>query len=236
MLILISSINSNLKPSFYFQIYYQADGSEEEELEVVPAWCTQHSLFFLEMYTWYSIRMAAFNPAGDGPFTPPFRVRTHQGPPGPVSNISFYDITMTSLKLKWVKPSKPNGEIAHYLVTYETVLEQGGGQSGEDQVISKQVRQKVSCCSLLVENLEEETSYSFSVRAKNTLLSEVGPAVWQNVSTGPQFGSPKSPKDLTLVKMYASVLFKWVNDEKSKITGYYIEAKRKGKLLAFFYF
>jgi protein sidekick len=108
------------------------------------------------------------------------------------------------------------------------VLEQGGGQSGEDQVISKQVRQKVSCCSLLVENLEEETSYSFSVRAKNTVLSEVGPAVWQNVSTGPQFGSPKSPKDLDLLKMYASVLFKWTNDEKSKITGYYIEAKRKG--------
>jgi len=205
---------------------------EEEELDVVPAWTTKHSLFFLEMYTWYSVRMAAFNPAGDGPFTAPVRVRTHQGPPGPVSNISFYDITMTSLRVTWMKPVRPNGEIAHYLVTYETVLEQGGGPSGDDQVISKQVRQKVSCCSLMVENLEEETRYSFSVRAKNTILAEVGPAEWKNVSTGPQFGSPKTPKHLRLVKMYAAVLLKWTNEEKSKVVGYYVEAKRQGKLLA----
>lgn len=210
------------------QLYYKAEGFEEE-LDVVPAWCTKHSLFFLEMYTWYSVRMAAFNPAGDGPFTSPFRVRTHQGQPGPVANISFHDITMTSLRLTWNKPVRPNGEIAHYLVTYETVLEQGGGLSGEDQVISKQVRQKVSCCSLLVENLEEETRYSFSVRAKNAILGEVGPPEWKNVSTGPQFGSPKSPKDLRLHKMYAAVLLKWTNDEASRISGYYIEARRRGK-------
>ncbi|ODM95509.1 Protein sidekick [Orchesella cincta] len=212
-----------------YKIYYQANSSqsEEEELEVVPAWCTSHSLFFLEMYTLYTIRMAAFNPAGDGPFTPPVKIRTEQGPPGPVSNISFYDITMTSLKLSWERPAKPNGEIAHYLVTYETVLEGGIGNSAEDRVISKQVRQKVSCCSLLVENLEEETSYTFSVRAKNAELNEVGPALWKNVSTGPQPGSPKSIRDLSLVKMFSSVLFKWSNDEKSKISGYYIEAKRR---------
>lgn len=213
-----------------YKIYYQAsENSSEEELEVVPAWCTSHSLFFLEMYTTYTIRMAAFNPAGDGPFTPAVKVRTEQGAPGPVSNISFYDITMTSLKLSWEKPTKPNGVIAHYLVTYETVLEGGIGNSAEDRVISKQVRQKVSCCSLLVENLEEETSYTFSVRAKNAELNEVGPAVWKNVSTGPQPGSPKSIRDLQLLKMFSSVSFKWSNDEKSKILGYYIEAKRRGK-------
>lgn len=179
----------------------------------------------------YSIRMAAFNPAGDGPFSPAFTAKTKQGAPGAVSNISFYDITMTSLKLTWEKPSKPNGEISHYLVTYETVLEAGGnGNSGEDRIISKQVRQKVSCCSLLVENLEEETSYAFSVRAKNSVLNVVGPAVWKNVTTGPQFGSPKSVRDLTLVKMFSSVLFKWQNEPKSKIHGYYFEAKRRGML------
>lgn len=181
------------------------------------------------MFSEYSIRMAAFNPAGDGPSTHPIIVKTEQGPPGPVSNITFYDITMTSLKLSWEKPSKPNGEISHYLVTYETVLE-SSGHSGEDHVISKQVRQKVSCCSLLVENLEEETSYTFSVRAKNIVLNEVGPPAWKNVTTGPQSGSPKSIRDLSLGKMFSSVQFKWTNDEKSKIQGYYFEAKRKGLL------
>lgn len=140
---------------------------------------------------------------------------------------------MTSLKLSWEKPTKPNGEITHYLVTYETVVE-ASGNSGEDHVISKQVRQKVSCCSLLVENLEEETSYTFSVRGKNSILNEVGPPIWKNVTTGPQPGSPKSIRDLSLGKMFSSVQFKWANDEKSKIQGYYFEAKRRGNYLYFF--
>ncbi|XP_035707340.1 protein sidekick isoform X3 [Folsomia candida] len=213
-----------------YKIYYQTNSTSshtsEEELEVVPAWTTSHTLFFLEMFSEYSIRMSAFNPAGDGPSTPIFLVKTEQGPPGPISNITFYDITMTSLKLSWEKPTKPNGEITHYLVTYETVVE-ASGNSGEDHVISKQVRQKVSCCSLLVENLEEETSYTFSVRGKNSILNEVGPPIWKNVTTGPQPGSPKSIRDLSLGKMFSSVQFKWANDEKSKIQGYYFEAKRR---------
>jgi len=113
-----------------YKIYYQTNSSSshtsEEELEVVPAWTTSHTLYFLEMFSKYSIRMAAFNPAGDGPSTHSVIVTTEQGPPGRISNITFYDITMTSLKLSWEKPVKPNGEISHYLVTYETVLESSG--------------------------------------------------------------------------------------------------------------
>ncbi|CAG7730812.1 unnamed protein product, partial [Allacma fusca] len=205
-----------------YKIFYRSNSSEEEELEVVPAWCSTHILLFLDMYYWYTVRVAAFNPAGDGPVSPGLKIRTLQGPPGPVSNISFHDITMNSLKLLWERPAKPNGEIAHYLVTYET-----GSEQSDTGVISKQVRQKVSCCSLLIENLEEETKYRFSVRAKNVILNELGPLVWKNISTGPQQGSPKSPKDLYLVKMFSSVQLRWTNDEKSNIQGYYIEAKRR---------
>lgn len=39
----------------------------EEEIEVVPASTTSHSLVFLDKFTEYRIQILAFNPAGDGP-------------------------------------------------------------------------------------------------------------------------------------------------------------------------
>jgi len=51
---------------------------QEEEIEVVPATCLAHSLVFLDKYTEYRIQVLAFNPAGDGPRSPPITVRTKQ--------------------------------------------------------------------------------------------------------------------------------------------------------------
>jgi len=53
----------------------------EEELEVVPATSTSHSLVFLDKYTQYQIAILAFNPAGDGPRSQPVTVRTLQVSP-----------------------------------------------------------------------------------------------------------------------------------------------------------
>ena len=81
---------------------------------------TSHSLIFLDMYTNYTISIIAFNPAGEGPESESVNVRTLQGIPGPPANLKFSDITMTSLKVSWEQPEKPNGEILGYIVSYET--------------------------------------------------------------------------------------------------------------------
>ena len=47
-------------------------------------------------------------------------VRTLQGVPGPPSNLTFSEITMSSLKISWNRPLSPNGEILGYIVEYET--------------------------------------------------------------------------------------------------------------------
>lgn len=54
------------------------DHKIEEELEVVPATYTAHSLVFLDKYTKYRIQILAFNPAGDGPRSKPITVKTLQ--------------------------------------------------------------------------------------------------------------------------------------------------------------
>lgn len=93
---------------------------------------------------------------------------------------------------------------------------------------SKQVKQKVSNTTLRVQNLEEEVTYTFTVRAQTI---DYGPAVSENVTTGPQDGSPVAPRDLILSKTMTSVEMHWVNGPSGRgpILGYLIEAKKRGK-------
>lgn len=92
----------------------------EEEIEVIPAAQTSHSLVFLDKYTEYRIQILAFNPAGDGPRSKSITVKTLQGLPSAPVNLRFTDITMNSLKVSWDPPKKRNGDIIGYIVTYET--------------------------------------------------------------------------------------------------------------------
>lgn len=69
-------------------------------------------------------------------------------------------------------------------------------------------------------------TYTFTVRAQTI---DFGPAVTSNVTTGPQEGSPSTPKELVLIKTLSSVELHWLNGPTGKgpILGYYLECKRK---------
>ncbi|KAJ8966484.1 hypothetical protein NQ317_018469 [Molorchus minor] len=190
----------------------------EEEIEVVPASTTSHSLVFLDKYTEYKIQILAFNPAGDGPRSQPIRVKTLQGLPSAPVNLRFTEITMNSLVVLWDPPKKRNGDIISYIVMYET--------TEENERFSKQVKQKVSTTSLQVQSLEEEVTYTFTVKAQTI---DYGPPVSNNVTTGPQEGSPGTPKELSVVKTLSSVELRWLNGPTGKgpILGYYIESRKK---------
>ncbi len=82
-----------------YKIFYNSE-NDSEEIEVVSASRTSHSLIFLDMYTNYSVSILAFNPAGEGPRSvPAVYVRTLQGIPGPPAHLEFSEITMNSLKV-----------------------------------------------------------------------------------------------------------------------------------------
>lgn len=93
---------------------------------------------------------------------------------------------------------------------------------------SKQVKQKVTETSLLIQPLEEEETYTFMVRAQTI---DFGPPISGNVTTGPQEGSPMAPSNLAVTKTVSSVELQWSNGASGKgpILGYYIETRRKGK-------
>ncbi|XP_076160333.1 sidekick cell adhesion molecule isoform X3 [Ptiloglossa arizonensis] len=196
----------------------ELENKQEEEIEVVPASYLTHSLVFLDKYTEYRIQVLAFNPAGDGPRSPPITVRTKQDIPGPPYNLQFSEITMTSLRVSWEAPKLRNGEIVGYIVTYET--------AEQNDRFSKQVKQKVTETSLLIQPLEEEETYTFMVRAQTI---DFGPPISGNVTTGPQEGSPIAPSNLAVTKTVSSVELQWTNGASGKgpILGYYIETRRK---------
>lgn len=89
------------------------------------------------------------------------------------------------------------------------------------------MKQKVSGTSLLVQNLEEEVTYTFTVRAQTI---DFGPPIIGNVTTGPQEGSPAALRDLLLTKTVSSIELHWKNGPSGKgaILGYYIESKKRG--------
>lgn len=190
----------------------------EEEIEVVPATTTSHSLVFLDKFTQYRIQVLAFNPAGDGPRSTAVLVRTHQGLPSAPRNITFTDITMNSLVVLWEPPHRRNGLIQSYLVTYETVE--------QDERFSKQVKQKVTDRRLAVGGLEEEVEYRFWVRA---VTLGAGVAAVARVRTGPQEGSPRPPSRLLLAPHPAALHLRWTNAPSGggPLLGYYIEARKK---------
>ncbi|XP_050742501.1 protein sidekick isoform X6 [Drosophila biarmipes] len=210
----------------YYLVTYSPQALEpgrkwEEEIEVVSATATSHSLVFLDKFTEYRIQLLAFNPAGDGPRSAPITVKTLPGVPSAPLHLRFSDITMQSLEVTWDPPKFLNGEILGYLVTYET--------TEENEKFSKQVKQKVSNTTLRVQNLEEEVTYTFTVRAQTSV--DYGPGVSENVTTGPQDGSPVAPRDLILTKTLSSVEMHWINGPSGRgpILGYLIEAKKREK-------
>lgn len=190
----------------------------EEEIEVVPATATSHSLVFLDKYTQYRIQVLAFNAAGDGPRSNAVVARTMQGLPSAPRNITFTDITMNSLVVAWEPPRRRNGPVQAYLVTYETVQ--------QDERFSKQVKQKVTERRLAVGGLEEEAEYRFSVRA---VTVGAGAESAARVRTGPQPGSPSAPRLLQLAPELAALRLRWNNtlSGRGPLLGYYIEARRK---------
>lgn len=90
------------------------------------------------------------------------------------------------------------------------------------------MKQKVTEPELTVQGLEEEVTYTFTVRAQTL---DYGPPVKGNVTTGPQDGSPTAPKMLNLAKTVAAVEMHWINGATGKgpILGYYIQCRRKGE-------
>uniref|UniRef100_A0A8K9WTQ2 Fibronectin type-III domain-containing protein n=1 Tax=Oncorhynchus mykiss TaxID=8022 RepID=A0A8K9WTQ2_ONCMY len=73
----------------------------------------------LKKFTEYYTSVLCFTTPGDGPRSPPHRLRTHEDKPGAVGHLSFTEILDTSLKVSWKDPNEKNGVLTGYRISWE---------------------------------------------------------------------------------------------------------------------
>ncbi|XP_028990043.1 protein sidekick-2 isoform X2 [Betta splendens] len=73
----------------------------------------------LKKFTDYYTSVLCFTTPGDGPRSSPRALRTHEDTPGAVGHLSFTEILDTSLKVSWSEPSKKNGVLTGYRISWE---------------------------------------------------------------------------------------------------------------------
>ncbi|KRY55869.1 Protein sidekick -like protein, partial [Trichinella britovi] len=191
-----------------FKVYYSRETSENgtaSEQDVVEPEASFKVLSGLSKFSSYKIDVVPFNRAGEGPKMQ-VTLRTLPDRPGPVQSLRFHDVLLDSVNISWTPPSEPNGVIIGYRVTYKTYkLDKEFMSQRQEKVIGRQY--------LVVTNLEENVTVSFSVEAETVV--GYGPKVNGTVTIGPQPGSPEPPTTPIIIPSDSSLLIEWQSGEEN---------------------
>uniref|UniRef100_UPI00358E061C protein sidekick-1-like n=1 Tax=Myxine glutinosa TaxID=7769 RepID=UPI00358E061C len=108
-----------------YKVFYKTapkhDGNESERIRVLYLPETSVRLKGLEGFTRYSVRIIAYNTAGQGPSSSIATGRTLPAAPSAPSFIHFADVLTSSLNVSWGEPAQPNGLLEGYHVLYHPI-------------------------------------------------------------------------------------------------------------------
>ncbi|RXM29017.1 Protein sidekick-1 [Acipenser ruthenus] len=204
-----------------YKIYYWETGNhnETEKLKILFLPEATVRLKNLTSYTSYSVKISAFNAAGDGPQSESRWGRTHQAAPSAPSYITFSEVTTTTLNVSWGFPVWPNGVLEGYRVVYEPLAP----IHGVSKVVTVEIKGNWQRW-LKVRDLTKGVIYSFRVQAKTIAY---GPELEANITAGPSGGSPGSPLEPSVTKSASALTLHWSAGDSGTepVTGYVIEAR-----------
>ncbi|KAI2666107.1 Protein sidekick-1 [Labeo rohita] len=204
----------------YKILYWEMDNQNDtERVKILFRPETNMRLKNLTSYTYYMVKLSAFNAAGDGPFSEPRRGRTLQAAPSAPSFISFSEVTSSTLNVSWGFPLSPNGVVEGYRVVYEPTAP----IQGVTKVVTVDIRGSWQRW-LKVRDLTKGVTYCFCVQAKTIAY---GPEAEANITAGPVKGSPGSPVEMSITKTGSMLNIHWTPGETGggHVTGYVIEAR-----------
>ncbi|XP_059414542.1 protein sidekick-1-like isoform X5 [Carassius carassius] len=204
----------------YKILYWEMDNQNEtEKVKILFRPETNMRLKNLTSYTYYMVKLSAFNAAGDGPFSEPRRGRTLQAAPSAPSFISFSEVTSSTLNVSWGFPLTPNGVVDGYRVVYEPTAP----IQGVTKVVTVDIRGSWQRW-LKVRDLTKGVTYCFRVQAKTIAY---GPEAEASITAGPVRGSPGSPVEMSITKTGSMLNIHWTPGETGAghVTGYVIEAR-----------
>lgn len=141
----------------------------------------------LQKYSRYSISVTGFTHKGAGPESEACKIRTLEDVPDEVNSLSFQDVTDRSLVVVWTPPTKTNGILTGYQLTYRKK-----NSSSEEAKNVKNLRANELTCK--VENLLPTTVYTISVAAATSV--GVGPKRSAEIKSGSTPVLPTEPSNL----------------------------------------
>ncbi|XP_076440901.1 protein sidekick-like isoform X2 [Babylonia areolata] len=206
--------------SGYKVLYYKnSTGVEEEQTRISAE--THLLLESLETFTFYFISVQPYNLAGEGPRSSLKVARTSEGVPSAPQNLHFTNITMRQLTVTFQPPQQPNGYVLLYEMEYFPKHGNLYGQQPPKRVL------RANETRVVVTELEKYETYIFRISA-NTSIGR-GDAQEDEITTGPQPGSPKAPGAPSVTQQDGSLLLSWVDGEDgaSPTYGYLIQNKKK---------
>uniref|UniRef100_A0A8C2DYE7 Sidekick cell adhesion molecule 1a n=1 Tax=Cyprinus carpio TaxID=7962 RepID=A0A8C2DYE7_CYPCA len=204
----------------YKILYWEMDNQNEtERVKILFRPETNMRLKNLTSFTYYMVKLSAFNAAGDGPFSEPRRGRTLQAAPSAPSFISFSEVTSSTLNVSWGFPLSPNGVVEGYRVVYEPTAP----IQGVTKVVTVDIRGSWQRW-LKVRDLTNGVTYCFRVQAKTIAF---GPEAEASITAGPVRGSPGSPVEMSITKTGSMLNIHWTPGDTGAghVTGYVIEAR-----------
>ncbi|CAK6951123.1 phosphatidylinositol phosphatase PTPRQ [Scomber scombrus] len=110
----------------------------------------------LNPFTEYTFRVAASTTVGEGPATD-ITEKTREQVPSSVLDVSYQNISSTSILVSWVPPLNPNGRITHYTVY------------GLKMHSNQALKWVTSTTSILISDLDKYTGYKLRVAASTAV-------------------------------------------------------------------
>ncbi|NWV59160.1 PTPRQ phosphatase, partial [Malurus elegans] len=172
---------------------YNIDISAEELSYVIKG---------LTPFTDYTISVSAFTAVGEGPPSV-LTVRTCEQVPSSVQNLSYKNISSSSVLLYWHPPANPNGKITHYTV-YAMELD-----------TKRAFHETTSNNSLLMTGLKKYTNYKMRVAA-STAVGESALSEEDDIFVRTPEDEPDSPpQNIELINVTATEInLRWLPPEQ----------------------
>ncbi|XP_047563100.1 integrin beta-4 isoform X2 [Lutra lutra] len=150
------------KPAGY-RVKYWIQGDPESEAHLLDSKVPSAELTNLYPYCDYEMKVCAYGPQGEGPYSSLVSCRTHQEVPSEPGRLAFNVVSSTVTQLSWAEPAETNGEITAYEVCYGLVNEDNRPIGPMKKVLVDSPKKRM----LLIENLRESQPYRYTVKARN---------------------------------------------------------------------
>ncbi|XP_066545960.1 protein sidekick-1 [Amia ocellicauda] len=171
----------------------------------------------LHKFCWYQTSVLCFTTPGDGPYSFPQPVQTHEDKPGPVGHLGFTEILDTSLRVSWQEPPEKNGVITGYQVSWEV---HGRNASRVTRTMPN------STLEYKVTGLTSLTTYTIEVAAITT--AGLGAATSSTISSGVPPELPGVPTNLIISNISprsATLKFRPGDDGKTSVSKWIVEGQ-----------